>query len=134
MEKQNSLFARLPFVQGITLKRVNAILLLLAVALVWLGETLLTRMGLWRVVITILAQPFKKLRPYAFNMWVVSDQYVNTYFGGNPDHTISGRIGVNAMRGREGYMLAEKIVDGLFYLVIRQENHCRKSIEPDEKE
>jgi hypothetical protein len=116
------------------MKRLNAVIALLAVAVVWLAETVLTPHGLYRVVVTLVAQPFRGLRRYAFDLWVSSDQYVNAIFSGNPDHTISGRIGVNAMRGRDGYILAEKIVDGLFFLVIRQRNHCRRSVEPDEKE
>jgi hypothetical protein len=115
-------------------KRFNALVALLAVTVVWLMETFLTPHGIYRLVITLAAQPFKGLRKYAFTLWVSSDQYINALFAGHPDHTISGRIGVNAMRGREGYILAEKIVDGLFYLVIRQENHCRKAIEPHIKE
>lgn len=116
------------------MKRFNALIALLAVAVVWLMETLLTPHGLYRVVVTLAAQPFRGLRRYAFDLWVSSDQYINAIFSGHPDHTISGRIGVHASRGREGYILAEKIVDGLFYLVIRQKNHCRQSIEPHIKE
>lgn len=116
------------------MKRFNALVALLAVTVVWLIETLLTPHGLYRVLVTLAAQPFRGLRRYAFDLWVSSDQHMNALFAGHPDHTISGRIGVQAMRGREGYILAEKIVDGLFYLVIRQENHCRKAIERHIKE
>lgn len=116
------------------MKKVNAAIVLLAVALYWLADTLLTVTGWWRLFVTLLAQPFKGLRGYAFDLWVSSDQYVNTVFRGNPDHTISGRVGYHARRGREGYQFAEKVIDGLFYLVIRQRNHCAQSIEPDEVE
>ncbi len=112
------------------MKKLSAAVALIAVALYWLADTLLTLTGWWRLLITILAQPFTGLRGYAFDLWVSSDQYVNTVFRGNPDHTISGRVGYYAQQGREGYQFAEKVIDGLFYLVIRQRNHCAQSIEP----
>lgn len=114
------------------MKRLTAIAALLAVFIVWLAETLLTPHGLYRLLITLIAQPVKRLRGYAFDLWLASDQYINATFGGTVDTTISGRVGYYAAQGREGYILAEKVIDTLFWLAVRQRGHCRSSIEPDE--
>lgn len=114
------------------LKRFIALIGLLTIFFVWLVETLLTPHGLYRILITLIAQPVKRLRGYAFDLWLASDQYINGYFGGTVDTTISGRVGFYAAQGREGYVLAEKVIDTIFWLAIRQRGHCRASIEPDE--
>jgi hypothetical protein len=114
------------------IKRLMAIAALLAVFFVWLAETLLTPHGLYRLLVTLIAQPFKRLRGYAFDLWLASDQYINATFGGTVDTTISGRVGFYASQGREGYILAEKVIDTIFWLAVRQRGHCRSSIEPDE--
>jgi len=114
------------------MKRIAAIAAILLVFIVWLAETFLTPHGLYRLLVTVIAQPVKRLRSYAFDLWLASDQYINGYFGGTVDTTISGRVGFYAAQGREGYVLAEKVIDAIFYIAVRQEKHCRSSIEPDE--
>jgi hypothetical protein len=114
------------------MKKLTAVFTLLIVGLVWLIETLLTPVGWYRLAITILSQPFRQFRGYAFDLWIASDQHMNAVFGGNPDTTISGRVGYYAMQGRTGYIVAECIIDAIFYIAIRQVGHCRASIEPDE--
>uniref|UniRef100_A0A6M3J526 Uncharacterized protein n=1 Tax=viral metagenome TaxID=1070528 RepID=A0A6M3J526_9ZZZZ len=116
-----------------TLKLIAALLTLLTVFFVWVAETLLTPHGIYRLLVTVAAQPVTRLRSYAFDLWVSSDQYINTFFGGNPDTTISGRVGYHAANGRVGYALAERVINWLFYIAARQKNHCRDAIEPAEK-
>ncbi len=114
------------------MKQLTAVMALVLVALVWLAETLLTPVGWYRLAITIIAQRYRKVRGYAFDLWIASDQHINAVFGGTPDTTISGRVGHYAMQGRAGYIVAERIIDMLFYIAVRQKNHCRSSIESDE--
>jgi hypothetical protein len=114
------------------MKQIAAVLTLVMVALVWLIETLLTPVGWYRLAITILSQPFRRFRGYAFDLWIASDQHLNAIFGGTPDTTISGRVGYHAQQGRPGYIVAECIIDAIFYIAVRQKGHCRASIEPDE--
>ena len=35
----------------------------------------------------------KKLKKYIWNMLIAFDQFVNAIFGGDPDETISSRVG-----------------------------------------
>jgi hypothetical protein len=114
------------------MKQITAVMTLILVALAWIVETLLTPVGWYRLAITILSQPFRRFRGYAFDLWIASDQHINAVFGGAPDTTISGRVGHYAMQGRAGYIVAERIIDMLFYIAVRQKNHCRSSIESDE--
>jgi hypothetical protein len=114
------------------MKQIVAVLTLILVALIWLVETLLTPLGWYRLVITLLSQPFKRLRSYTLDLWIASDQHLNTIFFGTVDTTISARVGYYAAQGRIGYIMAEKIIDTLFWLAVRQKGHCRASIEPDE--
>lgn len=62
---------------------------------------------------------FKK---YILNLLIALDQFGNTLFGGDPDETISSRLGKH-YRGT----LLEKFVDWLFW-----PNHCEGAAENDE--
>lgn len=70
---------------------------------------------------------------YVWNLLIAFDQGVNTLFGGDPDETISSRMGKWA-RNQENnrglkkpiYWVANKIVE-LF-----EKDHFKKSIEEDE--
>ncbi len=73
---------------------------------------------------------FKK---YFWNLLIALDQSVNTIFGGDPDETISSRMGKWAKDGANNhgirkpiYWVTNKIVN-LF-----QKDHFAKSIETDE--
>ena len=63
---------------------------------------------------------------YFLNILIGLDQWVNTWFAGYPDETISSRAGKMAMRGKD--WLA-KLIDSLF-----GRGHCKDSIEYDEGE
>ena len=113
------------------MSRIYAALALVAVALIWLAETLMSPLGWWRIVVTVVSQFFRPARAYCLDLWVSSDQHVNALFVGNPDQTISGRVGYLAMQGSTGYKFAEKVINTLFYITTREENHCANCIEWD---
>jgi hypothetical protein len=81
--------------------------------------------------VTVLAIWFKQLRPYRYRLWIGQDQLVNVIHNGDPDHTISGRVGHMSLQGSKTAAVMERIIDWMFYVAIKQEQHCRKSIEWD---
>ena len=109
---------------------IKAKILLLSVALVWL--VLIIAMLPLQLPVTLLAWPFKKLRGYRYKIWIAQDQMVNAIHNGNPDITVSSRIGWMAEQGSRTAAAMAVVVDLLFYISIGQRNHCAVSIERDE--
>lgn len=71
---------------------------------------------------------------YLLRVLISIDQLGNTLADGNPDETISSRVGRAALEGRWwARFFAEPVIDGLFRLVAGQRGHCRASIEWDEQ-
>lgn len=68
-----------------------------------------------------------KVSLYFWNFLVAIDQLVNTLLGGDPDETLSSRMGKNV---KEGRCKLCKIV--CYFLNKIDSNHCEKSIEPEE--
>lgn len=73
------------------------------------------------------------MKQYICNLLISFDQFVNTLFGGDPDETISSRLGKWHRAGKDStgvrhivYKIANPIVE-LF-----QKEHFKKSIENDE--
>ena len=73
------------------------------------------------------------MKQYIFNLLISFDQFVNTIFGGDPDETISSRMGKWARDKRNdrgikkyAYRIANLVVE-LF-----EKDHFAKSIENDE--
>lgn len=66
---------------------------------------------------------------YLLRVLVAIDQLGNTLLGGRCDHTISGRIGINAIRGKKWALVCEKVVNAMFFW---EDDHCRSAIEYDE--
>ena len=64
----------------------------------------------------------KKIKKYLFNLLISFDQFVNTVAGGDPDETISGRLGRRFPNSE-----FRRFVDFLF-----GSDHCEKAIEADE--
>lgn len=63
-----------------------------------------------------------KIKQYFFNILISFDQFVNTLAGGDPDETISSRLGKNFKNSE-----LRKFVDFLF-----KKGHCEGAIEEDE--
>jgi hypothetical protein len=75
----------------------------------------------------------KLVSRYFWNILVALDQFINTLFGGDPDETVSSRLGKWHRSGRDKkrirrlvFIVANSIVE-LF-----QKDHFNKSIEEDE--
>ncbi len=72
-------------------------------------------------------------RPLA--ILIAIDQLGNTIAGGNPDSTISARVGffsANALRGRSYWRGLERIIDFAFF-PIDGENHCYNTWQGDDE-
>ena len=66
---------------------------------------------------------------YFWNILISIDQLVNTLFGGNPDETISSRLGRNLMEGNNGKgKWRLRLCKALSFLDPRSGNHCKESI------
>jgi len=70
----------------------------------------------------MLETMFKK---YIWNILISIDQFVNTLFGGDPDETLSSRMGKNKTNCRVCYFICK-------LLSLIDKRHCEKSIELDE--
>ncbi len=66
------------------------------------------------------------MKRYLRNILIAFDQLVNTLAGGDPDETISSRVGKRE-DGNERFWA--RVVDKLFFW---DKNHSTKSVEPDE--
>jgi len=67
------------------------------------------------------------MKQYLWNILISIDQFINTLFNGNPDETISSRVGKHIRNGDKGWRLW--LCKALHLL---DKNHCIKSIEDDE--
>lgn len=110
---------------------IKAKLLLLSIAIVWAYVILALS---WLILpVTLAAIKFESLRKFRYGLWIATDQLVNAIHAGNPDITISSRVGYMAEQGSKTATAMAYIIDLLFYIAIGQENHCAVSIERDEE-
>jgi hypothetical protein len=65
---------------------------------------------------------------YLLRVLIAFDVFVNVCLGGVPDSTISARVGYNAIRGKTWALVAEKVINTLFFF---RPNHCRTAIKGD---
>lgn len=72
-----------------------------------------------------------RIKLYIRNVMVGVDQLGNTLIGGDPDETISSRVGKAAQRGDRLGLALELVINALFWPVDGW-GHCRACIEPDE--
>tara|TARA_R110000772_G_scaffold144025_2_gene253589 strand:- start:3856 stop:4146 length:291 start_codon:yes stop_codon:yes gene_type:complete len=70
---------------------------------------------------------------YTYGLWIAQDQLVNAIHAGNPDVTVSSKVGYMAEQGSATAQCMEVVIDWLFYKAVKQKNHCRVSIEKDEE-
>jgi hypothetical protein len=66
------------------------------------------------------------MKRYIWNILISIDQLANTVLGGDPDETISSRMGKRARKGDKLGKIICKILN------IFDKGHCEKSIEEDE--
>lgn len=67
------------------------------------------------------------VRRYLWNVLIGLDQFANTLLGGDPDETISSRMGKNVAKRNCPFC---NFMCELLNLI--DKNHCQKSIETDE--
>lgn len=73
------------------------------------------------------------LKRYVLNVLVGIDQGWNAALGGDPDETISSRVGKASLRGAWfARYVAEPLIDWLFLVLTGQTGHCLACIEWDE--
>ena len=72
------------------------------------------------------------MKRYLLNLLIAIDQGGNAFFGGNPDETISSRVGRAALRRNTFGMIAARVIDWLFENLTGERDHCANSIEWDE--
>ena len=111
--------------------RIKAKILLLLIVVIWLYLALC--MLPFQLFITIAPIWHRGLRNYRYRFWIAQDQYVNVILGGNPDVTISSKVGYMALQGSRTAQIMERVIDWIFYVAIGQKNHCFESIELDER-
>ncbi len=68
---------------------------------------------------------WKKFKQWVWNILIAIDQLVNTIFGGDPDETISSRVGKDADKNKFAAFMVK-------FLDIFEKEHCEKSKEDDE--
>lgn len=66
------------------------------------------------------------MKKYLYNILIGVDQLANAILGGDPDETMSSRIGKGARQGNKFCILLSKFLD------IFEKNHCKEAIEEDE--
>jgi len=68
-----------------------------------------------------------KLKRYFWNVLLGLDQFLSVLTGGDPDETVSSRVGKAAAAGSLMGRMLESCLDAVFGA-----GHCRNSIETDE--
>jgi len=68
-----------------------------------------------------------KLKRYFWNVLLGLDQFLSVLTGGDPDETVSSRVGKAAAAGSLIGQMLEQCLDAVFGA-----GHCRESIEDDE--
>lgn len=68
-----------------------------------------------------------KVKRYFWNVLLGLDQFLSILTGGDPDETVSSRVGKAATAGSRTGLALEWVLDAIF-----GEGHCRSSIEMDE--
>jgi hypothetical protein len=73
------------------------------------------------------------IKQYIYNLLVACSQFISVIFGGNVDESLSQRLGKakreRDLSGRSSSFLNTIvfIVDGFFYFVFHEQNHCLDS-------
>jgi len=70
-----------------------------------------------------------------YNLGLGLDQFTNVLLLGDPDESLSGRLGRAKLSGRPKYWVEPmaKVNDKIWKFVTGEENHCVNSVEPEER-
>ncbi|MBO9492222.1 hypothetical protein J7384_17810 [Endozoicomonas sp. G2_1] len=120
------------------MKRLIFFVLVKSEALFWLFVFLVLAlvMSLLSVVINLVALLCAlfgkgKVKRWGINCFEGLDNYRSAQTGGDPDDTLSSRLGKARKRGSKWTFIANK-VDLVAIEIFKDANHCEKSIERDE--
>lgn len=69
----------------------------------------------------------EKIGKWAINILIGIDQLVNAIFWGDPDETISSRLGKIYVKSAPA-----RVICRFISMIFREPKHCRKSVEMDE--
>lgn len=82
-------------------------------------------------IATILAIFGKgKYQRYGINCWEGEDNKISAHVGGDPDESMSSRLGKARIRGSGWSYIADQ-VDLVAYQIFNDPHHCERSIEKD---
>lgn len=111
--------------------RAKALLLLILLMWLWLAVTSLP------LQLLITFAPFffdkQRLKQWRLDYWVAQDQYINAILLGNPDVTISSRVGWFARQGSQTAQVTESIINWLFFVTTGEKNHCENSYQKNKE-
>ncbi len=111
----------------------------------WIGQWIRSRLGAWSkgliremavfmIIMMLLAFVPGGIGKWAFNYWIAVDQLANSLTLGDPDETISSRVGKWSIAEDPG-MFRDATSGALcFFLDLVDDDHCANSIEYDEGE
>lgn len=111
----------------------KAKLLLLSVALIWAFFICISLPVQLPITIASFLVSNERLKRYVWGFWIWQDQAVNATLGGNPDVTVSSKVGYMAEQGSKTAKVMASVIDFLFYVAVGQKDHCAVSIERDEE-
>lgn len=69
---------------------------------------------------------------WGYNFWISVDQFVNTITLGDPDETISSRLGKWSTYPDSGVFRKTVGITACFFLDLVDKDHCEKNIDPEE--
>lgn len=76
-----------------------------------------------------MAVIWKTTKRYILNILRAIDRLLNVLFGGNDStEMISSAVGRKAVEGRWWALVAERIIDWLFFQLTCERGHCRANI------
>lgn len=97
--------------------------------------TLTTIFGLIILGVTLVILVFgfggPRVRRYSINVWEGLDNFLSTVTGGDPDESVSSRLGKARERG-SGWTPVAFAVDLVARVFFNDLDHCKRSIERDE--
>lgn len=75
------------------------------------------------------------IKKYAYNLFLSYDQFINSVLFGDPDESLSGRLGRAMLSGRPKFWVRPMaVVNNFLWLKFTGEvDHCLNSVEPEER-
>lgn len=123
----------------VSMDRLKAKVFLLGIGLLWL-RLIIAEPEIIPCTIALLWKKDKEYRRYVWGLWIGQDQCINRTLGGNPDVTVSSKVGylsnkfgVHPRRPSKTARLVESVIDFGFKKLAKQDNHCHVSYEADEE-